>query len=169
MPLICQMSALPLDHRGFLFNACLGYQNLKLNAKSSYLTTFTCYFGGSRFTRLPFGVEPPSNMFQSKINEIFKDLLNVFSIIHDILIVGYDTNGRDHDRTVKQEMQICYKENIRLNKNKSYFRCMKILCFGVVICREGVQLNPKKLCTLTEMALPNNKKDYNHSQVSSTS
>ena len=36
-----------------------------------------------------------------KIDEIFKDLMDVFGIAEDILIVGYDTNGRDHDKTVK--------------------------------------------------------------------
>ena len=39
-------------------------------------------------------------MFQRKINEMFKDLLNVFDIADDILVVGYDINGKDHDDTI---------------------------------------------------------------------
>ena len=33
-------------------------------------------------------------MFQDKIDEIFKDLPNVFGIVDDILVVGYDDDER---------------------------------------------------------------------------
>ena len=39
-------------------------------------------------------------MFQWKIDEIFKDLPNVFGIADDILVVGYDSDGKDHDDTL---------------------------------------------------------------------
>ena len=40
------------------------------------------------------------NMFQCKIDEIFSDMLNVFGIADDILVIGYDKNGEDHDAAV---------------------------------------------------------------------
>ena len=43
--------------------------------------------------KLPFGVGPVDDMFQSKIDEIFWNLPNVLSIADDIFIVGYDVNG----------------------------------------------------------------------------
>ena len=45
-------------------------------------------------------------MFQQKNDKIFKDLPNLFSTEDDILIVGYDADGREHDRTVRYVMQI---------------------------------------------------------------
>ena len=47
------------------------------------------------------------DMFQQKINKIFKDLLNVFGI----------ADGRDHDSTLRQVIQICCQENSTLYKN----------------------------------------------------
>ena len=64
--------------------------------KISYLTTSTYQFGRYRLTRLPFGIMPAGNMFQQKIDEIFKYLLNVLGTADDILFVGYDSNGREH-------------------------------------------------------------------------
>ena len=78
-----------------------GYHNLKLNAKSFYLNTFACQFHMYRFTRLPLGVLPAGDMFQQKIVEISKDLLNVFAIAVNILIVDYDVDGIDHDKMLK--------------------------------------------------------------------
>ena len=54
-----------------------------------------------RFTRLTFIVVPAGDMFQGKIDEIFQDIPNVFGITDDILIVGYDTNCIDQDKTLK--------------------------------------------------------------------
>ena len=45
-------------------------------------------------------------MFQHKINEIFKDLPNVFGILDGILVVGYDSDGKDHDETLWWVLQI---------------------------------------------------------------
>ena len=42
---------------------------------------------------------PAGNRFQWMVNKIFKDLPNVFHIAYDILIVGYDADGSDHDKT----------------------------------------------------------------------
>ena len=37
----------------------------------------------------------------AKIDEIVKELPNVFSITDDILIIGYDIYGKDHDRMLR--------------------------------------------------------------------
>ena len=51
--------------------------------------------------RLLFRVNPAGDMFQQKIDEIFKDLSNIFDIADNILIMGYHADGRDHNRTLK--------------------------------------------------------------------
>ena len=43
-----------------------------------------------------------------KIDEIFKEMPNLFDIEDDILIVVYDADGRDHDKTLRHVMQICH-------------------------------------------------------------
>ena len=40
-----------------------GYHNLKLDKKSSYLTTFMCPFGQYRYKHLPFRAVPVGNIF----------------------------------------------------------------------------------------------------------
>ena len=76
------------------------YYYLKLDKKSSYLTIFTCQLDWCKFTKLPFGVAPACNMFQGKINLVFKGLPNIFGTEDDILIVGFYVDGRNHDRTL---------------------------------------------------------------------
>ena len=72
--------------------------NLKINEKSSYLTIFSCPFGKYWYIRLPFGAA----FFQKKIDELFNDTLNFFAIADDILIAGFEADGRDHDVILEQ-------------------------------------------------------------------
>ena len=67
-----------------IIDASLGYHNLQLDTKSSYLTTCACQFGRYHYKHLPFGTAPVSDMFQHKIDEIFSDMPNVFGIADDI-------------------------------------------------------------------------------------
>ena len=77
-----------------------GYHTLKLDERTSYLKTFACQFGRYKYKRLPFGAALAGDMFQRKIDKIFKELPNVFGIACVILVVGYETNGKDHDETL---------------------------------------------------------------------
>ena len=134
-----------------LLDASSGYHNLKLDEKSSYLTTFACQFGRYQNKCLPFGVAPAGRMFQRKIDEIFNDMPHVFGTADDILVVQYEDDGGDHDKTVQKVLQRCRKVNLKLNKDKCHFRCTSVLFFGKVISRSRVQPDPQKNKALMEM------------------
>ena len=85
-----------------LIDVTSGYYNLKLDERSSYFTTFACQSGRYRIKRLLFGTTPTGDMFQRKTDEIFKGLPNVFVIADDVLVVGYDSDSKDHDNTLKK-------------------------------------------------------------------
>ena len=136
-----------------------GYHNLKLDKQSSYLTTFACPFGRYRYKRLPFGAVLAGDMFQHKIDEIFNDMQNVFGIADDILVIGYNKDGADHDEAVYKQLKQCQDVNLKVNKEKCHFRCMSIPFFGEVVSRQGVQPDPQKVRALTEMPAPKNKKE----------
>ena len=76
-----------------IMDASLGYHSLKLDKQSSYLTTFACPFCRYRYKHLPFRAVLAGDMFQHKIDKIFNDMLNVFGIADDILVIGYNKDG----------------------------------------------------------------------------
>ena len=80
-----------------LIDAGLGYHNLQLDERLSYLATFTSHFGRYRYKQLPFGAASTGDMSPGKMDKVLKDLPNVFGIADDILVVGYDRDGKDHD------------------------------------------------------------------------
>ena len=96
------------------------YHILKLAKNLPVCPYLYVYFGRYRFVTLPFRVAPPNNMFQQRMDEIIKHLLNVFSIADDIFTVDYDADGTDHDETLRWEMQIYHQENFMLKKKKMF-------------------------------------------------
>ena len=136
-----------------------GYHNLKLDERSSYLMTFRCQFGRYRYKQLPFGAALTGNMFQSKGDKIFKELLIVFGIADDILVVRYENDGKDHDDILWRVLQICKQVNLKLNKDKCHFRCTSVPFFGEVISWHTVKQDPQKLKALIKMPSPQSKKE----------
>ena len=42
---------------------------------------------------------------------------NVFGVTDDILVIGYEDDGRDRDKTVHKVLQRCRKVNLMLHRN----------------------------------------------------
>ena len=82
-------------------------------------------------------------MFQCKIDNIFNDIPNVFSIADDILVIGYNKEGTDHDEAVYKVLKQCQNANLKLNKEKCHFWCMSIPFFGEVVSRQGIHPDPQ--------------------------
>ena len=80
-----------------LIDASSDYHNLKLDDRSSYLTTLTCQICRYRYKKLLSGAAPAGDMFQWQIHEIFKGLPNEFGIADDILVIGYDSDDKEHN------------------------------------------------------------------------
>ena len=65
---------------------------------------------------------PTVNMFQRKIDDIFKELPNAFGIANDILAVGYDNDGMDHDNTSRRVILICQKSKYEIKSRQMLFQ-----------------------------------------------
>ena len=123
-----------------LINTRKGYHNLKPVNKYSYLTTFVCQFGRCRYTKLPLDVCLAGDMFQRKIDETFKELPGVFGIADDNLIVGYDRYGTGKNKTLCRVLHRCRKENLKVNRQRSFHTHLVSLCLETLFLGMGYYL-----------------------------
>ena len=142
-----------------IIDASLGYHNLWLDTKSSYLTTFAYPFGRYWYKHLPFGAAPVGNMLKQKNDEIFNDMPKIFGFADDILVIGYDEDGADHNKAVYNVPRQCREVNLKLNKYRCHFRCTTIPFIGKVVSRKCIQPDPQKIKALTNMPAPKNKRE----------
>ena len=150
-----------LAHEKYLthIDAMSYYHNVKLSEKSLYIATFSCQCSRLKYKWLQFQTALAGDISQRKIGEIFRELPDVIYIADDILIVGHDGNSADHDKTLCRVLQICRKENLKLNKSKCNFRSTTIPVFGEIISRHGLRPNVHMLQTLKHIPHPKSKKE----------
>ena len=80
------------------------------------------------------------------------------------MLMRYNADERNHNRSLRLVMMIYHLENLKVNKNKCHFRCIKTLFSVKVISRERTKQDQKKLHVLIEMSHPLViKKNYNQS------
>ena len=142
-----------------IIDASSGYHNIKLDERSSYVTIFSCPFGRYIYMTLSFGVAQVGYMFPKKIGELFSGIQNVFSIADDILIAGFDEQGKDHNTTLDKVLRVCRQANVKLNKDKCLFTCTSIPFFDEIISQQGISPDPRRVQTLTDMPPPKSKEE----------
>ena len=147
-----------------IIDAKCGYWNLQLDEASSYLTTFSCMRGRFRFKRLPFGLSASGDLFQCKLDAIFNDIELETGIADDMVIFGYEEDGRDHDTAFEKVMQRARENGIKFNPDKCILRCTALPFFGQLNTRLGQKPDPEKVETIKEYPVPTTKEEI-HSFV----
>ena len=60
-------------------------------------------------------------MVNKNIDKLLNDIPNVFGITDDILIAGFDADGRNHVERLEQVLCRLSHANLKLNKEKCLF------------------------------------------------
>ena len=140
-----------------VFDCKKGFWQLKLNESSSKLLTFNSPFGRYRFVRMPFGISPAPEIYQSKMTDLFKDIPNVQIIMDDILI--HSKTKDEHDKIVRLVLDRCRKVNLKLNPDKVKYQTDSVKYIGHIISKEGLKIDPDKVTAITNLPKPTNKKE----------
>ena len=139
-----------------ILDARSGYWNISLDEESSLLTTFNTPFGRYKYNRLPFGLSVAQDVFQRKIDETFGDIPGCFGIADDLVIAGWQEDGKDHDETLHAVLQRVRNTGTRFNDEKMVIRCKQIPFFGHIIGEDGVKPDPSKVDAIENMTSPSN-------------
>jgi hypothetical protein len=140
-----------------------GYWHLKLDEKSSYLTTFITDSGRYRWLRLPFGLSVSSEIFQKRLHQALEGLDGVVCVADDIVVYGCGDNPdeatKDHDQKLIDVLKRCREIGIKLSKEKAEIRKEKITFLGHEVTSEGLRVDEGKVKAITELPAPENKQD----------
>ena len=128
--------------------------NHKLDEVSSKLTTFGMPFGRYRYLRMPMGAGLSSDVYQYKVDGHLEHIENCVAIADDIIAFGFNSDGMDHDATVRQIMNKAKQVGMRFNPAKCQFKCEEVKFFGMVLNRQGIVPDPAKIDALLKLPEP---------------
>ena len=69
-------------------NTTKGYWHVEIDPDSSTPCTFNTLVGRYRFKRLPFLIVVSQDIFQRRLDDIYRNIPNVTGIIDDIIVFG---------------------------------------------------------------------------------
>ena len=132
-----------------------GYWMVVLHPDSRKLTCMALDIGRYQWTRLPMSSIVAADIFQKKLDSIFVNQPGITGIADDMVIYGRNTV--EHDRNFLRFMELCRKNNLRLNKDKLQFRQDSVSFFGHSWSKDGMCADPKKVAAINSMEFPLDK------------
>ena len=97
-----------------------------------------------------FELTNASTMFQTYINNILKEYLNVFVIIYLDNILIYLKNEKDHKKHIKQILNTLKKVNLRIVSEKNQFYQTEIEFLQYIITDYKIKIDSKKVRVIVE-------------------
>ena len=138
-------------------DANMGFFQIKLSEKSSYLTTFNSPFGRYRYLRMPMGAKCSSEVFQRAMMTAFEGIEGVEIVVDDILVHGSTISI--HNQRVKQVLDRCREINLKLNRSKCRIGMSEVNYVGHRITGDGLKPTEERVKAIVDMKAPENIKE----------
>ena len=105
-----------------------------------------------------FGATVASDVFQRILHQCLGHLQNVIVITDDIMVIGKETNHKDHDLALTTLLNTARKCNIHLNCEKLQYKQKEVEFFGETYTVDGHKPVQSKIKAIQEMPAPQCKK-----------
>ncbi|KAL0332947.1 UNVERIFIED_CONTAM: putative enzymatic polyprotein [Sesamum calycinum] len=113
---------------------------IKMESESKKFTAFSTPQGQYIWNVLPMGLANAPQIFQRKMDNLFKDYFEfMFVYIDDILIAS--KNIKEHIKHLEIFSDACYKEGLVLSEKKATITVNKIEFLGILINETGIELH----------------------------
>uniref|UniRef100_A0A8C2AU46 Gypsy retrotransposon integrase-like protein 1 n=1 Tax=Cyprinus carpio TaxID=7962 RepID=A0A8C2AU46_CYPCA len=135
------------------------YNLIRIREGDEWKTAFITPAGHYEYQVMPYGLANSPSIFQSFMNEIFRDYLHQFVIVYidDILI--YSRNIEEHQTHVCHVLQRLRDHHLYLKAEKCEFHCTTVSFLGYVISAEGVHMESAKVDAVANWAEPTTVKE----------
>ena len=106
---------------------------------------------------MPFGVILSQDIFQRKLDEVYRGIPNVMGIADGILICG--STDQEHDQAFTGMLKATGKHNVSLNSEKLQFKQPQVDFYGHTLTKNGIQPAGEKLEAISNIKTPSNVKE----------
>ncbi|TBU05616.1 reverse transcriptase, partial [Hamiltosporidium magnivora] len=117
-----------------------GFNQIVLEEESKKFTSFFIMGRQWQYKRIPFGIKLGPKMFQRIISNMLENIKNCFIYIDDIII--YAKTRQEHVSIILEVLKILYKNNVKINFDKSEFFRNEMEILGFVVNNQGI--HPKQ-------------------------
>ncbi len=129
-----------------------GYYQIKIKSSDTYKTAFILPNGQFEFLRMPFGLSNAPRAFQRAMQIILEGFEFVKIFLDDILVFSPDI--ATHKIHLSKILTRLIDANVKINYDKSSFFLDQVRYLGLIISKDGVKCDIKKLSEFENIPPP---------------
>jgi hypothetical protein len=141
-----------LDIRG-------AYNLIHMAEGEEWKATFYTRYGLFESLVMPFGLSNAPATFQNFINDVLAPYIDQFCTMYldDTLI--YSDTFEEHQEHVNLVLEAFEKAGLHLKPGKCEFYHQEVKYLHLIICMEGIKMDPEKITAVQDWEAPRNLKD----------
>ncbi len=135
------------------------YNLIRIREGDEWKTAFSTTSGHYEYRVMPFGLVNSPSVFQSFINDVFRDMLDHYVIVYIDDILVYSETLQEHVQHVRSVLQRLIKYQLYAKLEKCEFHTTSVAFLGYVISQEGVAMDESKVHAVLNWPLPSTIKE----------
>ncbi|KAG1928799.1 hypothetical protein F2P79_023363 [Pimephales promelas] len=133
------------------------YHLVRIKEGDEWKTAFNTPLGHFEYRVLPFGLVNAPAVFQALVNDVLRDMLNVFVFVYldDILI--FSPSLQVHVQHVRRVLQRLLENRLFVKAEKCSFHVPSVTFLGSVISAEGISMDSSKVQAVVDWPVPDSR------------
>lgn len=134
------------------------YHLVRIREGDEWKTAFNTPTGHYEYQVMPFGLVNAPAVFQAFINDVLREMLNIFVFVYldDILI--FSRNLQEHIQHVRQVLTQLLKHKLFVKLEKSEFHVPAVSFLGFHVSKGSLQMDPGKIRAVLDWPRPTSVK-----------
>ena len=135
------------------------YHLIRIREGDEWKTAFNTPLGHFEYLVMPFGLTNAPAVFQSLMNDLFRDMLNryVFIYLDDILI--FSRSLEEHQQHVRMVLQRLLENRLFVKPEKCEFHSKSVSFLGYIVEAGQLRPDPVKIKAVVEWPTPTTRKE----------
>ncbi len=135
------------------------YHLVRIREGDEWKTAFNTPSGHYEYLVMPFGLTNAPAVFQALVNDVLRDMLNLFVFVYldDILIFSPDETTHRHH--VKQVLRRLLDNQLFVKAEKCEFHVPTVSFLGFIVSEGEVRMDPDKVSAVTSWPTPSCRKE----------
>ena len=135
------------------------YHLVRIREGDEWKTAFNTPTGHYEYLVMPFGLTNAPAVFQNLVNDVLRDMLNVFVFVYldDILIFSPDEDTHTHH--VRAVLQRLLQNQLFVKAEKCEFHRPSVTFLGFVLAEGEIRMDPEKISAVANWTTPCSRRE----------
>uniref|UniRef100_A0A674P5X9 Gypsy retrotransposon integrase-like protein 1 n=1 Tax=Takifugu rubripes TaxID=31033 RepID=A0A674P5X9_TAKRU len=133
------------------------YHLVRIRKGDEWKTAFNTHLGHVEYLVMPFGLSNAPAVFQELVNDVLRDMINVFVVVYldDILI--FSRTMEEHHQHVRLVLQRLLENRLFIKAEKCVFHSASVGYLGYIVEEGRVRADPAKIQAVVEWPRPTDR------------